>query len=137
MSHTMKLLTIVVSIYCCNVIHAQEKYITGSSRDSVNKAYVYVDVMPKTPYDRTHYLINHIHYPGSALAHNYQGRVLVKFIVNEDGSISDVKAIKGVNEELDREAIRVVSSMPNWLPGEKDGKPVKVYFTLPISFKLQ
>ena len=75
-------------------------------------------------------------YPESALTKNEQGFVYVKFVVNRDGSIEQVSIRKGVSEALDKEALRVVKSMPNWIPGKEEGKPVRVSFTLPISFRL-
>ena len=98
--------------------------------------YTYAEQMPSTGYDPGAYLGKNIHYPDSARAHNIQGRVVVKFVVNEDGSISDCKIITSVNKECDEEALRVVKSMPRWKPGTQNGKKVKVYFNLPIVFKL-
>lgn len=75
-------------------------------------------------------------YPQSAMDKNEQGMVFVKFVVNRDGSIEQVSIRKGVSEALDKEAMRVVKSMQNWTPGVEDGKPVRVNFTIPISFRL-
>ena len=96
----------------------------------------YVENMPSTDYDVKHYLADNIHYPDSARVHNIEGRVVVKFVVSEDGSVTDVEVVKNVNKECDEEALRVVKNMPRWKPGIQNGKAVKVYFTLPISFKL-
>ena len=65
------------------------------------------------------------------------GRVIVQFVVNKDGSIVDVKVVRGVDPYLDKEAIRVISTMPKWKPGEQRGKPVRCKFTVPVMFKLQ
>lgn len=65
-----------------------------------------------------------------------QGKVLVKFTVKSDGSISNIRVTKSVDPYLDKEAVRVVKSMPRWIPGTQDGKPVNVEYTLPITFKL-
>ena len=94
------------------------------------------DQMPVAGYDYNKYLRDNLHYPEKAVKHNREGRVIVKFVVNEDGSISDCEVIKGINRACDAEAIRVVQNMPPWKPGMKDGKPVRVYFKLPIAFKL-
>ncbi len=99
--------------------------------------YTYVEQMPSAGYDYQQFLNNHLHYPDSARVHDIEGRVIVKFVVNEDGSISDCSIAKGVNSYLDAEALRVVRKFPPWKPGHNNGKPVKVYFTLPIVFKLQ
>ncbi len=95
-----------------------------------------VDVMPKADYDLTQYLDLNLKYPDSARNHDIEGRVLIKFVVNEDGRISNCTVIKGIGAGCDQEALRVVKSMPKWDPGEKDGRQVKVYFTLPVVFKL-
>ena len=97
----------------------------------------YVEQMPSAPYDYQDYLNKHIVYPDAARESNIEGRVIVKFVVNEDGAISDVQVQRGIGGGCDEEAKRVVSSFPKWKPGKQNGKPVKVYFTLPIVFKLQ
>lgn len=82
------------------------------------------------------YLIENIRYPEEAYKANEQGRVIVKFVVEADGSIADPEIIKGVSPSLDREALRVVREMPKWAPGKVNGKPVASWFNLPVSFKL-
>ena len=82
------------------------------------------------------FLSENIHYPESASKAGIQGRVLVNFIVEKDGSISNIHVIQNVNEYLDAEAIRVVGAMPKWTPGMYDGKAVRVKYTVPISFRL-
>lgn len=76
-----------------------------------------------------------LRYPEVAQANGIQGRVLVQFVVNKDGHVSDAKILRG-REELNAEALRLVRSMPRWTPGTMNGHPVSVYFTLPLSFKL-
>jgi len=98
--------------------------------------YTYVDKMPAVGYDYQEYLSKTIVYPYNARKKNIEGRVIVRFIVNEDGSISDCKVVKSAEPSLDAEALRVVSSFPRWKPGKVNGKAVKVYFNLPIVFKL-
>jgi TonB family protein len=82
------------------------------------------------------YLQESVKYPKEAFEKGIQGRVLVQFIVEKDGSISEVEVVKKVNEYLDAEAVRVVNAMPKWKPGMQKGKPVRVKFTLPITFRL-
>lgn len=82
------------------------------------------------------FLNTNIRYPAQARRKNIQGKVVVKFIVNENGAVVNPQIIRSVDDTLDEEALRVIKSMPNWKPGLIDGKPVKVYYTLPISFKL-
>jgi protein TonB len=83
------------------------------------------------------YINSHIRYPSSARRMNIEGRVFVQFVVERDGSISQVQAIRGITESCDNEAIRVVSNAPAWKPGKQRGKPVRVKMVLPITFKLQ
>ncbi|MDE6290150.1 MAG: energy transducer TonB [Muribaculaceae bacterium] len=83
------------------------------------------------------WLSSNIHYPESAQKNDIQGRVIVKFIVEKDGSITNAQVIRSVDSDLDREALRVVSKMPKWIPGKNGGMPVRSYFTLPVSFRLQ
>ena len=83
------------------------------------------------------YLAENVKYPLVAAENGVQGRVVVEFIVEKDGSLSDVKVKRGVDPSLDREAVRVVKSMPRWNPGKKDGQPVRVRFSVPVTFRLQ
>ena len=82
------------------------------------------------------YLQKNIKYPPVCQDQGIQGRVVVQFVVNSDGSIVDPVVIKSVNPHLDKEALRVVSTMPKWSPGKQRGKPVRVRFTLPVTFRL-
>ncbi len=83
------------------------------------------------------YLRTNIRYPEEAHKANEQGRVIIEFVINKDGSISDVTVLKGVSESLDKEAMRVVSNMPKWAPGKVNGQDVASSYTLPIVFALQ
>ena len=83
------------------------------------------------------WLSNNIRYPESAQQNDIQGRVVVKFVVEKDGSIGQATIAKGVDKDLDREALRVVKKMPKWQPGKNNGVAVRSYFTLPVTFKLQ
>ena len=78
-----------------------------------------------------------IKYPSISQENGVQGRVIVQFVVNRDGSIVDPVVLRSVDPYLDKEALRVVSAMPKWKPGEQRGKTVRVKFTLPIQFRLQ
>ena len=82
------------------------------------------------------YLRKNIQYPEAAKKAGVQGRVILQFVVDKDGSIKDVSTLRGVNPDLDKEAIRVIQSMPNWKPGMQKGKPVSVKYTVPIAFSL-
>lgn len=98
-----------------------------------------VEVMPQFPGGQIamlQYLMKNIKYPEQAVKEGIQGRVAVSFIVEKDGSISDVKPVLSVHPLLNKEAVRVVKSMPKWTPGKQNGKPVRVRFNLPVMFKL-
>lgn len=98
-----------------------------------------VEVMPQFPGGQIamlQYLMKNIKYPEQAVKEGIQGRVTVRFIVEKDGSISDVKPVLSVHPLLNKEAVRVVKSMPKWTPGKQNGKPVRVRFNLPVMFKL-
>jgi TonB family protein len=82
------------------------------------------------------YLQESVKYPKEAFEKGIQGRVVVQFVIEKDGSISEVEVIKKVNEHLDAEAVRVVNAMPKWKPGKQNGETVRVKYTLPISFRL-
>ncbi len=86
---------------------------------------------------RMRFLQENIKYPEEAKELNIDGRVFVTFVVETDGSITDVKIVRGIGAGCDEEAIRVVKSMPRWVPGKQRGTPVRVQFNLPIRFKLQ
>ena len=83
------------------------------------------------------YLAVNIKYPASAVKAKKQGRVIVTFIVQKDGSVTHAKIAKSIDPELDAEALRVVRAMPKWIPGTQFGKPVNVKYTLPVKFSLQ
>lgn len=83
------------------------------------------------------WLSNNIRYPEAAQANDIQGRVIVQFVVEKDGSIGQATIAKGVDKDLDKEALRVVKKMPKWQPGKNNGVAVRSYFTLPVTFKLQ
>ena len=84
------------------------------------------------------YLQDNINYPRISQENGSQGRSFIRFVVNSDGSIQDVEVVKSSGDiYLDKEAVRVVEAMPKWKPGRQSGKPVRVYFTLPVNFRLQ
>ncbi|MGZ3764948.1 MAG: energy transducer TonB [Mucilaginibacter sp.] len=83
------------------------------------------------------YLQQSIHYPANAVKNRVQGKVLITFIVEKDGSLSNVKVARGVADDIDAEAIRVIKASPNWNPGTQNGRPVRVVYTVPINFSLQ
>jgi len=102
--------------------------------------YESVEQMPEFPggmEEMMKFLQRNIQYPVNAAKNNVEGRVVLQFVVEKDGQIGEIKVARSVDPELDAEALRVVKSMPNFTPGRQDGKPVAVWYTIPISFKLQ
>ena len=101
--------------------------------------FIYVEQQPEFPGGMSE-LMKHLHknikYPTICQKEGIQGRVIVQFIVNEDGSISEAEVIKPVNPLLDSEALRLVYTMPNWIPGKQMGKPVRARFSIPVTFRL-
>ncbi len=83
------------------------------------------------------FLSDNIKYPVIAQENGIQGRVICNFVVERDGSITDVQVVRGVDPSLDKEAIRVIQQMPRWTPGKQRGQAVRVRFTLPVVFRLQ
>lgn len=105
-----------------------------------NKVFDVVEQMPSFPGGPSalmKYLSENIKYPVVAQENGVQGRVVVSFVVERDGSITDVKVVRSVDPSLDREATRVVKSMPKWIPGKQNGSAVRVKYNVPVSFKLQ
>ena len=82
------------------------------------------------------FLGNNIKYPAEAKTAEISGRVFLSFIVEKDGEVTNVKLLRGIGHGCDEEAIRVVESMPKWVPGKQKGKNVRVAYTLPIRYKL-
>ena len=83
------------------------------------------------------FLQENVKYPVVAQENGVQGRVVVSFVVERDGSITDVKVVRSVDPSLDKEATRVVKSMPHWIPGKQNGAAVRVKYNVPVSFRLQ
>jgi len=121
---------------CVFAAAAQEKELV-SSKDNSSGIYQYVEQMPSAGYDMGKYLSENLKYPEEARKAGIGGRVIAKFVVNEDGSVSDVIIQKGIGGGCDEEAKRVLDKMPSWKPGKQNGKPVRVLFTLPIVFKME
>ena len=97
------------------------------------------DKMPEFPGGMTEckkFLSKNMEYPKKARSYGIQGRVILQFVVNCDGSISDIEVVRKVSPSIDKEAIRIIKKMPKWSPGTLNGKPVRVRYTLPIMFRL-
>lgn len=105
-----------------------------------NKVFDVVEEQPSFPGGQgalMAWLNDNIKYPVVAAENGIQGKVTVQFVVGKNGSISNVKVLRSVDPSLDKEAVRVVSNMPNWTPGKQNGASVNVRFTLPVTFRLQ
>ncbi len=108
--------------------------------DPSTEVFISVEQMPQFPGGEAalmKFLQSHINYPPTAAKHNIQGKVVVKFVVKRNGEIGDIKVVRSVDPELDAEAIRVCRSLPNFIPGRQNGVPVNVWYTIPVTFKLQ
>jgi protein TonB len=101
------------------------------------KIFDVVEQQPSFPGDLNGFLSSNIKYPVVAQENGVQGRVVVQFVVERDGSITDVRVVRSVDPSLDKEAVRLVKSMPKWIPGKQNGQAVRVRFTLPVNFRLQ
>ena len=109
-------------------------------KEEENKIFDVVEEQPSFPGGAgalMQWLRDNINYPVIAAENGIEGRVIVQFVVSKTGSISDVRVARSVDPSLDKEAVRVVSSMPNWTPGKQNGSAVNVRYTLPVTFKLQ
>lgn len=105
-----------------------------------NKVFDVVEEQPSFPGGQgalMAWLRDNIKYPVVAAENGIEGKVIVQFVVGKNGSISNVKVLRSVDPSLDKEAVRVVSNMPNWTPGKQNGTSVNVRYTLPVTFKLQ
>lgn len=104
------------------------------------KPFTSVEQMPQFPggdAELMKYIASNIKYPTIAAENGIEGRVVVRFVVNKDGLVSDAQVLRSLDPSCDKEAIRVVKSMPKWVPGKQNGRNVPVYYTLPVLFKLQ
>lgn len=114
---------------------------TAQNKKAANdKVLEKAEVMPEYPGGEQammKFVADNVKYPQDAIDKEISGRVLVSFVVEKDGSIGDVKVVKGIGGGCDEEAVRVVNAMPKWKPGMDKGKPVRVSYMMPITFKLQ
>ena len=118
----------------------KEKQKAGSgNRKDTEGHFTVVEKMPVFPGGeeaRARFMVDNIKYPAAAMKNGVQGKVFVSFLVKADGSVTDVKVLRGIGSGCDEEAMRVVKMMPKWQPGESKGKPVDVIFNIPVKFVL-
>ena len=123
------------------VKHVEEKIAEPEPvKEEETKVFDVVEQMPSFPGGPSalmQYLNSNIKYPVVAEENGVQGRVVCTFVVEKDGSITDVRVVKSVDPSLDKEAMRVVKGMPKWIPGKQNGSAVRVKYTVPVTFRLQ
>lgn len=120
----------------------KEEVVQEKPREEKKKeeVFTHVEQMPKFPggdAELYKFISNNLNYPAMAIENNVQGRVVVQFVVTKDGSIGNVKVVRSVDRDLDNEAIRVCKKLPKFIPGRQNGQSVNVWYTLPVTFKLQ
>lgn len=164
-NHFMKrlayILTILILISSCNqkskkttessqIVNDEEFIIDSLSTDSdlifnegdTIDGEVFFSVVEEMPEfgngweDIKKYILDNITYPQTAIDDSIEGRVFIQFVINEDGSVSNPKAVRGLRYDLDEECIRVIKNMPDWKPGKQMGKLVKVMYVIPFTFRL-
>jgi len=122
-------------------IHTTDELADNTTTSTSGRTvYRSVEQMPQFPGGEAgimKFLRQNIIYPKQAADNNVQGRVVVQFVVQADGSIGEVKVVRSIDQELDNEAVRVIKTLPRFTPGREGGKPVDVWYTLPVQFKLQ
>ena len=116
---------------------ANEESAEKGPKKSPKKVYDYIENMPTFNGNLNQWLLQNMKYPVEAMNKKEQGKVIVQFIVSENGEVSEPKIIRSVSPALDKEACRIVLAMPKWNPGKLKGKPVAVRYMLPITFRLQ
>ena len=120
--------------------HKEEIIVEEKHEPVKEEIFTAVEQMPQFPGGEAEllkYIATHIKYPTMAAENNIQGRVVVKFVVKKDGQVGDVVVVRGKDPDLDKEAVRVVKTLPKFIPGKMNGQAVSVWYTLPINFKLQ
>ncbi len=128
------LLPLAALIFSGNFLLAQAPQQAQPAKKDV--VYAMTDVMPEPTVDVNAFLSRNLSYPKDAQQRKVEGRVIIKFVVAEDGSITDAIVERGVDPVLDAAALKTILKMPKWRPGRKDGKPVKVYYRIPVAFTL-
>ena len=136
----MRRLILVSLMAICSLTTVLAQKTVVSQKDQKEEPFNVVEDMPAFPGGMQAlmaFLIENIQYPADAQKQKVDGRVLVNFVVEKDGSITEVKVLKPGFPSLDAEAIRVVKAMPKWKPGYQNGQPVRVQYTVPINFSLK
>ena len=120
--------------------HKDEIVVEEKKPEEENNVFTAVEQMPQFPGGEAElmkYIQSHLKYPPVAMENNIQGRVTIQFVVTKTGKVGEVKVARGKDPDLDKEAMRVVKSLPDFIPGKMNGQAVNVWYTVPITFKLQ
>lgn len=126
----------LMAVFCLSTVSAQKTVVSKKNQ----KVFDVVEQMPEFPGGMEalfKYMAENMKYPEDAKKQQVEGRVLVQFIVETDGSVSNTEVLKRVFPSLDAEAVRVISGMPKWIPGKQNGKVVRVKYTIPVSFRFK
>ena len=126
----------LMAVFCLSTVSAQKTVVSKKNQ----KVFDVVEQMPEFPGGMEalfKYMAENMKYPEDAKKQQVEGRVLVQFIVETDGSVSNTEVLMRVFPSLDAEAVRVISGMPKWIPGKQNGKVVRVKYTIPVSFRLK
>lgn len=132
-----KLLIMVLAALLCHTPMSAQKTVIAKKNQ---KVFEVVEQMPEYPGGQValfEFMMNNVKYPKDAEKKKVEGKVYMSFIVEPDGSISEVKPLKNVYPSLDAEGVRVISAMPKWKPGRQKGQLVRVHYVLPITFRLK
>jgi len=131
----------ILSVFAFKNVELTQSDTSKDKSDKVRgKIFEQVEQMPEYPggeLEMRKFLANSVKYPVEAQQKGIQGKVFVSFVVDKKGSVKDVKIARGADPLLDAEALRVVNSFPQWIPGKEKGKKVAVQYTVPINFRLQ
>lgn len=134
-----RVLLILALLFTYVMVNAQSN--TGSKEKTSNeKIYDVVEIPPSFPGGQAAllaWIASHVNYPQKAMESRIEGRIIVGFVIECDGAVSQAKIIRSVDPLLDDEAIRVVMGMPKWTPGRQNGKNVRVKYNVPVNFRLQ
>jgi protein TonB len=126
----------LMSLFGLTTVSAQKTVVAKKNQ----QVFDVVEKMPEYPGGQAalfEYLQKNVKYPADAEKKKVEGRVLVTFVVNTDGSITDIEVVRKTFPSLDAEAVRVISGMPRWKPGEQKGQKVRVKYTVPLTFRLK
>ena len=126
----------LMAVFCLSTVSAQKTVVSKKNQ----KVFDVVEQMPEFPGGMEalfKYMAENMKYPEDAKKQLVEGRVLVQFIVETDGSVSNTEVLMRVFPSLDAEAVRVISGMPKWIPGKQNGKVVRVKYTIPVSFRFK